>query len=96
MRTLRDRLTYANVVATIALFLSLGGVSYALTIPRNSVGSSQIRNGQVKNADLGRASVQFRNLGLDTVDGQKVMDDSLTGEDIDESTIDPRKFPRQP
>ena len=42
------RPTYANVVATLALFVALGGASYAaVTLPRNSVGSAQLRNGSV-------------------------------------------------
>ena len=28
-----ERLSYANVTATLALFLALGGTSYALTLP---------------------------------------------------------------
>jgi hypothetical protein len=41
-------LNYANVAATLALFISLGGVSYAaITLPANSVGSSQLRSGAV-------------------------------------------------
>ena len=44
MRRLRDRLTYANVISSLALFIALGGTSYALTLPRNSVGSAQIRD----------------------------------------------------
>ena len=44
MKSRRPRLTYANVVATIALFAALGGVSYAATtLPKNSVGTSQIQ-----------------------------------------------------
>ncbi|MET0559057.1 MAG: hypothetical protein ABW065_10360 [Solirubrobacterales bacterium] len=44
MKLRRPRLTYANVVATIALFAALGGVSYAATaLPKNSVGASQIQ-----------------------------------------------------
>ena len=35
--------TYANVMATVAVFIALGGTSYALTLPRNSVGAAQIR-----------------------------------------------------
>ena len=42
---LRQKLSYANVTATLALFIALGGTSYAaLTLPRNSVGSKQIRS----------------------------------------------------
>lgn len=45
---LRLKLTYANVIATIALFLALGGGAWAATaFPRNSVGSAQIKNGAV-------------------------------------------------
>lgn len=48
LRAFRIRLTYANVVATIALFIALGGASYAaVQIPRNSVGREQLRDGAV-------------------------------------------------
>lgn len=44
MKLRRPRLTYANVVATIALFAALGGVSYAATaLPKNSVGTDQVQ-----------------------------------------------------
>jgi hypothetical protein len=45
----RPRLTYANVVSTIALFLALGGASaYALSqLPPKSVGAKQLRPGAV-------------------------------------------------
>ena len=32
--------TYTKVVSSLALFIALGGTSYALTLPRNSVGSA--------------------------------------------------------
>jgi hypothetical protein len=45
---LASRLTYANVMATLALFIALGGGAYAaVKLPRNSVGSVQIKNGAV-------------------------------------------------
>lgn len=37
-----------NALAAIALFIALGGTGYAaISIPRNSVGTSQLRNGAV-------------------------------------------------
>ena len=52
-------LTYANVLATVAIFVSLGGSSYAaITLSKNSVKSKQIKNGQVRNADLARNAVK--------------------------------------
>jgi hypothetical protein len=48
MRAIRQRLTYANVIATAALFLALGGGAYAATqLPRNSVGNAQLKKGAV-------------------------------------------------
>ncbi len=45
MKLPRPRLTYANVVASLALFAALGGVSYAATsLPKSSVGSAQIQS----------------------------------------------------
>lgn len=44
MDLLRRHLSYANVVASLALFLALGGAAYAATqLPRNSVGTRQLK-----------------------------------------------------
>ena len=44
----RARLTYANVIATLALFVALGGSSYAaLNLPKGSVGSEQLKKNSV-------------------------------------------------
>jgi hypothetical protein len=56
---LRSRLTYSNVVATMALFLVLaGGSAFAATqmLPRNSVGAKQIKKGAVTPAKLAPAA----------------------------------------
>jgi hypothetical protein len=48
VRGVTDRLTYANVVATLALFIALGGASYAaVVLPANSVGPRQLQAGAV-------------------------------------------------
>jgi hypothetical protein len=53
MRSLRRHLTYANVTVTIALFVALGGTSYAaFSLPAGSVGTKQIKNGAVTKAKL--------------------------------------------
>lgn len=47
-KRLRSRLTYANVIATLALFLALGGgAAYAASLGKNSVGSKQLKPGAV-------------------------------------------------
>jgi hypothetical protein len=57
MNRLLNKLTYANVMATIAVFVALGGVGYAATrLPRNSVGTKQIRKAAVTPAKLNKAA----------------------------------------
>src|ERR1044072_674441 len=53
----RARLTYANVGASLALFLAIGGTGYALTLPRNSVGSKQIKSRAVGSSETRNRSV---------------------------------------
>lgn len=73
------RFTYANVASTLALLVALtgGGVAVAAGVAKNSVGSQQIKNGQVKRIDLAR----------DSVDSAKVRANALRGTDIKESTL---------
>lgn len=60
------RPTYAEITSTLALFLALGGVSYAAaTLPKDSVSSATIRNGQVRGADLAAGSVSASKLSKD-------------------------------
>lgn len=60
---LRGRLTYANVTATIALFIALGGSSYAaLSLPRNSVGDPQIKAGAVRSSEVRDRSLRLRDI----------------------------------
>ena len=53
MKRFMSKLSYANVMATIALFIALGGSSYAaFVLPRDSVGSKQIRKGAVRSTEI--------------------------------------------
>ncbi len=55
-RSLRRHVSYANVTATLALFLSLAGGAYAATqLAANSVGTRQLRAGAVTPAKISKA-----------------------------------------
>ncbi len=55
--------TYAEATSTLALFIALGGVSWAATsLPKNSVTSAAIRDAQVRTADLAPGSVSASKL----------------------------------
>jgi hypothetical protein len=63
IRPLRAHLTYANVMATLAVFVALGGTSYAaLKLPRNSVAAEQIRTGAVRSAEIKDRSIRTADL----------------------------------
>lgn len=57
MRIPHPKLNYANVIATIALFVALGGAAVAAGLPKNSVGVKQIKRGAVNAAKLKRNAV---------------------------------------
>jgi hypothetical protein len=63
MRRLGRHLSYANVMATIAAFIALGGTSYAIaSLPRNSVGAKQLRSNSVRTSELRRGAVRSTDL----------------------------------
>jgi hypothetical protein len=60
LRRLRGRLTYANVTASLALFLALGGGAYAaVKLPANSVGSKQLRSQAVTPSKIAAETISL-------------------------------------
>ena len=54
----RFKLTYANVMATGAMFVALGGVGYAATsLPVNSVGTTQLKDRAVTSSKIATATL---------------------------------------
>jgi hypothetical protein len=68
----------------IAIFIALSGSAVAATVAKNSVTSTSIKNSGVKLKDLAPGSV----------DSSKVVDDSLTGADFNESTLNGIRGPQ--
>ena len=97
MRIVR-RITSAHVLAAVALFVALGGGAYAaLKLPKNSVKSATIKNGQVKAADLAKKSVtsakikdgqvKTADLANNSVSGAKITDGQVGGADIADGQV---------
>jgi len=65
---IRKRLTYANVMATIAVFVALGGASYAaIKLPKNSVGTRQIKKNAITTAKIKNRAVTGAKLRMGTL-----------------------------
>jgi len=53
MRKVREKFTFSNAIALIALFVALGGASYAaIKLPKNSVGTKQLKTKAVTDAKV--------------------------------------------
>jgi hypothetical protein len=85
----------ALVIACIALFVSLGGVSYGFAsgaidgreIKNGAVSNADIRNGTITTKDLRNNEVRGRDLRNSTIGGRDVAFNTLSGNDIKESTL---------
>src|SRR5215213_3265966 len=74
----RRRLTYANVMATIAVFIALGGTSFAISkLPKNSVGAKQLK----------KNSVTTTKIKSNAVTGAKVKPGTITGAQVNSATL---------
>jgi len=99
VRQIRKRLTYANVMSSIAVFLVIGGgAAFAATsLPKNSVGSPQIKKNAVKTGDIAAKAVKVGKLAPEAVKGGKlaknavstnrIRKNAVTGAKVKESTL---------
>jgi hypothetical protein len=59
MKRIRSRVTSAHVIAMLALFVAMGGTGYAaLSLPKNSVGSKQIKKNAVTSTKVKNGSLK--------------------------------------
>ena len=81
MQKIRKRLTYANVMSSIAVFLVLGGASAVAAgqLAKNSVGSKQLKANAVTAAKIKK----------DAVTSAKIQNEAVTGDKIKESSLGP-------
>ncbi len=65
MRRIKGMLSYANVISTLCLFMLLGGAAYAATsLPKNSVGTKQLKNSAVTGAKIKKHTITGTNINL--------------------------------
>lgn len=65
MKSHFSRLSYANVMSTLGVFLALGGVSYAaVALPKNSVGAKQLKKGGVSSLKVKDGSLLTKDFKL--------------------------------
>jgi hypothetical protein len=88
MKKIRARLTFANVVAGLALFVALGGTGYAATqLPKGSVGAKQLTKGAVTTAKLKAKAVTSAKLKRGAVGTAALADGAVTGAKVNAATL---------
>ena len=89
LRKLRSRLTYANVVSTIALVLAVGGgTAYAAT----KIGTKDIRYHAVTGSKVAVNAVTASKVKNSALSGADIRDNSIRGADIRTGTLEASDF----
>jgi hypothetical protein len=73
------------VIALLALFVSLGGVSYGFAT--GSIDSREIKNNTIRTRDIRNSEVRGRDIRNSTIRGPDVALNTLTGLDVNESKL---------
>jgi hypothetical protein len=76
-------MTFSNITALLALFVALGGSSYAAI----RVGSAEIADNSIRSQDIHDDEVRGRDIAKDTVRGTDIRDNDIQGRDIRDHTI---------
>jgi hypothetical protein len=84
---IRKRLTYANVVASLALFIALGGVAVAAGLAKNSVGTKQLKPNAVTAAKIKNGAVTAHKLGSRAVTAAKVAANSISSSALQDGAV---------
>ena len=88
MSAIRQRLTYANVVSTIALFLVLcGGAAYAAKVAKKSVGPAQLKASAVTTSKIKANAVTTRKIKRNAVSNAKIKENAVTAEKIASGSV---------
>ena len=90
---MRIRLSYANVMATVAVFIALGGGAYAaLSLPAGSVKSKQIAKNAVRAKQIAKRAVRKKELARNAVRSRKIKDGRVKSFDLADSSVTSAKL----
>lgn len=77
MQSVREKFSFSNIIALIALFVAMGGSAYAGA----KIGTSQIQNGAVTGSKLSPKLIQWARIssGGDEINGRGLVRSQKTG-----------------
>lgn len=86
MKFIRKRLTYSNVMSSIAVFLILGG---ATAFAASKIGTNQLKANAITTGKIKKNAITSAKIKDGAVTGAKVADGSLTSVDLAAGTLTP-------
>ena len=94
MKQIRKRLTYANVMSTIAVFLVVGGASAlaATELAKNSVGAKQLKSNAVVTAKIKKEAVAAAKIKNGAVGTSKLGTAAVTAEKVGTAAVTTEKL----
>ena len=90
MKQVRKRLTYANVMSSIAVFLVIGGgaaIAAKTVLPKKSVGTKQLKANAVTTAKIKKNAVTKKKIKNGAVTTSKIANEAVTGAKVNEATL---------
>jgi hypothetical protein len=87
MKHVRKRLTYANAMSSIAVFLVLGGGAAFAALGKNTVGTRQLKRNAVKVGKIGPEAVKAGKLAKNAIATNRLRDNAVTGAKVNEPTL---------
>src|SRR4051794_36397636 len=75
---IRKKLTFSNAIASLALFVALGGAAVAAGLPNNSIGAKKLKKGAVTTKKLRKEAVTNLKLRNGAVSASKIAGGAVT------------------
>ena len=88
---LRNKLTYANVMSSIAVFLVLGGGT-AFALAKNSIGTRELKRNAVNRAILARNSVYPGKINLEAVKAGRIAKNAIARDRLRNGVVSAEKL----
>jgi hypothetical protein len=93
LKRLRSKLTYANVMATIAVFLVLTGIGFAVAkLPRKSVGNKQLKNNAVTSKKIHKDAVNASKIKTGAVGRSEIASGAVSTSEISNQAVTRNKI----
>jgi hypothetical protein len=91
---IRSKLTYANVMSTIAIFMVLTGIGFAVakSLPKKSVGPKQLRNGAVTSRKIRKDAVTSPKIKASAVGRSEIAAGAVSTSEISNQAVTRQKI----